>query len=128
MVSAKAKQTLHVIATSVGVYLSASQKMMGAFSLPYPFTTATATKLSVVAVAEADAFPSFLPKEIQRIKDPIARNLAMRIQRLPVSVSAPSSFTYFIAVCVCLFVSLSLSLSSSSFFVCRCHFYFCYGQ
>ena len=31
-------------------------------------------------------FPPFLPKEIHQIKDPLARNLAMRIQRLPVQV------------------------------------------
>ncbi|XP_041013004.1 uncharacterized hydrolase YugF isoform X3 [Juglans microcarpa x Juglans regia] len=32
-------------------------------------------------------FPSFLPKEIENIKDPFARTLATRIERLPVSVS-----------------------------------------
>lgn len=31
-------------------------------------------------------FPSFLPKEIYKIKDPFARTLAQRIQRLPVQV------------------------------------------
>lgn len=31
-------------------------------------------------------FPSFLPKEINKIKDPFATNLAMRIERLPVQV------------------------------------------
>ncbi|KAI4314081.1 hypothetical protein L6164_027021 [Bauhinia variegata] len=36
--------------------------------------------------AAADGFPSFLPKQVEKIKDPFARNLAMRIQRLPVSV------------------------------------------
>ena len=35
----------------------------------------------------ADGFPSFLPKQVEEIKDPVARNLAMRIQRLPVPVS-----------------------------------------
>ncbi|XP_054775875.1 alpha/beta hydrolase domain-containing protein VTE7-like isoform X2 [Prosopis cineraria] len=34
----------------------------------------------------ADGFPSFLPKEVEKIKDPFARNLAKRIQRLPVPV------------------------------------------
>ncbi|KAJ1389845.1 Serine aminopeptidase, S33 [Sesbania bispinosa] len=34
----------------------------------------------------ADGFPSFLPREVERIKDPLARKLAMRIQRLPVPV------------------------------------------
>lgn len=43
-------------------------------------------KLKVVAEAEVDAFPSFLPKDVNRIKDPFARTLATRIQRLPVSV------------------------------------------
>ncbi|CAO2830216.1 unnamed protein product [Amaranthus hypochondriacus] len=36
-------------------------------------------------------FPPFLPKEIHQIKDPLARNLAMRIQRLPVQVSCLDS-------------------------------------
>lgn len=31
-------------------------------------------------------FPAFLPKEVHKIKDPFARNLAQRIQRLPVQV------------------------------------------
>lgn len=35
----------------------------------------------------ADGFPSFLPKEIHNIKDPFARNLASRIERLPVKVT-----------------------------------------
>ncbi|KAK4263579.1 hypothetical protein QN277_028972 [Acacia crassicarpa] len=34
----------------------------------------------------ADGFPSFLPKEVEKIKDPFARNFAKRIQRLPVPV------------------------------------------
>lgn len=33
-----------------------------------------------------DGFPSFLPKEVQNIKDPYARTLAQRIERLPVQV------------------------------------------
>ncbi|XP_019428865.1 PREDICTED: uncharacterized protein LOC109336606 isoform X2 [Lupinus angustifolius] len=37
-------------------------------------------------VAEANGFPSFLPKEVERIQDPFARKLALRIQRLPVTV------------------------------------------
>ncbi|KAK2380786.1 alpha/beta-Hydrolases superfamily protein [Trifolium repens] len=38
-------------------------------------------------MAEADSlFPSFLPKDVNTIKDSFARNLATRIQRLPVSV------------------------------------------
>ncbi|XP_047322602.1 uncharacterized hydrolase YugF-like isoform X2 [Impatiens glandulifera] len=35
----------------------------------------------------ADNFPSFLPKQVEKIKDPFARKLATRIQRLPVPVS-----------------------------------------
>ena len=31
-------------------------------------------------------FPSFLPKQVEKIKDPLARSLAQRIQRLPVQV------------------------------------------
>lgn len=44
-------------------------------------------KFKVVAEAEADTFPSFLPKDVNRIKDPFARSLATRVQRLPVSVT-----------------------------------------
>ena len=33
-----------------------------------------------------DGFPSFLPKEVQNIRDPYARTLAQRIVRLPVKV------------------------------------------
>ncbi|XP_050117262.1 uncharacterized protein LOC126594997 [Malus sylvestris] len=33
----------------------------------------------------AAGFPSFLPKEVEKIKDPFARKLAARIERLPVS-------------------------------------------
>ncbi|XP_057482105.1 alpha/beta hydrolase domain-containing protein VTE7 isoform X4 [Actinidia eriantha] len=35
----------------------------------------------------AEAFPSFIPREVEQIKDPFARNLASRIERLPVQVS-----------------------------------------
>ncbi|WCJ25590.1 alpha/beta-Hydrolases superfamily protein [Euphorbia peplus] len=34
-----------------------------------------------------NGFPSFLPKDIHKIKDPFARSLATRIQRLPVQIS-----------------------------------------
>lgn len=33
-------------------------------------------------------FPSFLPKEVEKIKDPYARSLAQRIERFPVQVSS----------------------------------------
>ncbi|CAN0857817.1 hypothetical protein LINGRAHAP2_LOCUS6940 [Linum grandiflorum] len=35
-------------------------------------------------------FPEFLPKEVDNIKDPFARSLAQRIQRLPVQVGGDS--------------------------------------
>ncbi|KAI9111372.1 hypothetical protein K1719_017062 [Acacia pycnantha] len=41
------------------------------------------TRFAVVA----HGFPSFLPKQVQQIKDPFARNFALRIQRLPVPVN-----------------------------------------
>jgi hypothetical protein len=47
------------------------------------------TKVKVFAVDGAgDAeFPSFLPKEVEKIKDPFARSLSKRMKRLPVQVS-----------------------------------------
>ncbi|PNX63212.1 alpha/beta fold hydrolase, partial [Trifolium pratense] len=42
-------------------------------------------KFKVVAEAADSLFPSFLPKDVNTIKDPFARTLATRIQRLPVS-------------------------------------------
>ncbi|KAG5010902.1 hypothetical protein JHK87_019417 [Glycine soja] len=53
--------------------------------LPLPFSTVK-LKVKLKVVSEADAFPSFLPKEVHRIEDPFARSLAMRIHRLSVSV------------------------------------------
>ncbi|KAF1889730.1 hypothetical protein Lal_00025058 [Lupinus albus] len=41
---------------------------------------------NIVAEASSDSFPSFLPNQVQRIQDPLARKLAFRIQRLPVPV------------------------------------------
>lgn len=38
----------------------------------------------------SDGFPSFLPKEVENIKDPFARKLATRIVRLPVSLKGNS--------------------------------------
>lgn len=35
-----------------------------------------------------NGFPSFLPKEVEKIRDPFARRLALRIERLPVEVSS----------------------------------------
>ncbi|XP_010258065.1 PREDICTED: uncharacterized protein LOC104597956 isoform X2 [Nelumbo nucifera] len=39
----------------------------------------------------ADGFPSFLPRQVEKIKDPFARKLAKRIERLPVQVSFSES-------------------------------------
>ncbi len=44
-----------------------------------------------VGVFSAHEFPSFLPKQVENIKDTFARNLATRIERLPVPVC--NSFT-----------------------------------
>ncbi|KAK6931341.1 Alpha/beta hydrolase fold-1 [Dillenia turbinata] len=38
-------------------------------------------------LSASDTFPSFLPKELERIRDPFARKLASRIERLPVQVN-----------------------------------------
>ncbi|KAI6686355.1 hypothetical protein NL676_032268 [Syzygium grande] len=41
----------------------------------------------IAASARAGAFPPFLPKQVESIKDPYARKLASRIERLPVNFS-----------------------------------------
>lgn len=56
-------------------------------SLAVPITRGTFLRCGY-AVADAASFPSFLPKEIERIKDPFAKKFAMRIQRLPVPVTS----------------------------------------
>ena len=43
-----------------------------------------------------DGFPPFLPKEVEKIKDPFARSLAQRIERLPVKVCIPFYFLFLI--------------------------------
>ncbi|XP_021299750.1 uncharacterized protein LOC110428282 isoform X2 [Herrania umbratica] len=43
------------------------------------------------AILAADEFPPFLPKQVEQIKDPFARKLATRIERLPVKVSFSES-------------------------------------
>ncbi|KAJ6753058.1 ALPHA/BETA-HYDROLASES SUPERFAMILY PROTEIN [Salix koriyanagi] len=54
-----------------------------------------ASKLKVFAVDEAAgdtaSFPSFLPKEVEKIKDPFARSLSKRMQRLPVQMGLSES-------------------------------------
>ena len=39
----------------------------------------------------AEVFPSFLPKEVEKIEDPFGRKLASRIERLPVEVNLSSN-------------------------------------
>nr|XP_043606596.1 uncharacterized hydrolase YugF-like [Erigeron canadensis] len=48
--------------------------------------TSHARRLPVFRVS-AEVFPEFLPKEVNKVKDPFARKLASRIQRLPVELS-----------------------------------------
>lgn len=43
-------------------------------------------RLGTNGVSGDGGFPSFLPEEVKEIKDPFARALAKRIQRLPVKV------------------------------------------
>ncbi|KAK8483224.1 hypothetical protein V6N11_070961 [Hibiscus sabdariffa] len=45
-----------------------------------------------------NGFPPFLPKEVEKIKDPFARNLARRIKRLPVQIGCSES--YIMSSCV----------------------------
>ncbi|XP_030449697.1 alpha/beta hydrolase domain-containing protein VTE7 isoform X1 [Syzygium oleosum] len=49
--------------------------------------TSSAVPPPIAASAGAGAFPPFLPKQVESIKDPYARKLASRIERLPVSFS-----------------------------------------
>uniref|UniRef100_A0A7C9CL74 AB hydrolase-1 domain-containing protein n=1 Tax=Opuntia streptacantha TaxID=393608 RepID=A0A7C9CL74_OPUST len=51
----------------------------------------TSAKRRVSTVFAQDGFPSFLPKQIHSIKDPFARNLAVRIERLPVTMTSSDS-------------------------------------
>lgn len=53
-------------------------------SVPLPLVSSN--KLRPFKVV-ADAFPSFLPNQVETIQDPLARKFAMRIQRLPVPVN-----------------------------------------
>lgn len=51
---------------------------------PAPFASTCRNKTQFKVFAEK--FPSFLPKEVENIKDPFARKLAAKIERLPVHV------------------------------------------
>ncbi|KAK4766971.1 hypothetical protein SAY86_014722 [Trapa natans] len=46
----------------------------------------------------ANGFPSFLPKDVEKIRDPFARRLAQRIERLPVEVGFSDG--YIMSSCV----------------------------
>ncbi|EEF50756.1 uncharacterized hydrolase YugF [Ricinus communis] len=48
----------------------------------------------------ANNFPSFLPKEVEDIKDPFARKLATRIERLPVHVNFSKKESCIMTSCV----------------------------
>ncbi|KAI3976732.1 hypothetical protein MKX01_008590 [Papaver californicum] len=50
-------------------------------------TLITACRISMSFRVYGSGFPSFLPKEVEKIKDPYARKLAKRIERLPVQIS-----------------------------------------
>lgn len=47
-------------------------------------------------ISSATHFPAFLPKEMEYIRDPFARKLASRIERVPVDVKPCWSFLFFI--------------------------------
>ncbi|KAE9595664.1 hypothetical protein Lalb_Chr17g0341191 [Lupinus albus] len=68
-----------------------SMSLGGSFTLPMK-NKMRKRFFNVVAEADDDGFPSFLPKQVERIQDPFARKLAMRIQRLPVSVKISIHF------------------------------------
>ncbi|KAL6983357.1 Alpha/beta hydrolase domain-containing protein vte7 [Sarracenia purpurea var. burkii] len=52
-----------------------------------PMGFGPANKLHSLFRISAEAFPSFLPREVEKIKDPFARKMATRIERLPVQAS-----------------------------------------
>lgn len=58
---------------------------------------------SGAVASSTTGFPSFLPKEVEKIKDPYARTLAQRIERLPVQVGA-NNFLFF-SLLLCFFFS-----------------------
>lgn len=69
-------------------------KMLTLFAGPVPAGLGAPAKCGSLRLfrATADVFPSFLPKEVDRIKDPSARKLATRIERLPVQVKSVGMF------------------------------------
>ncbi|KAI3861797.1 hypothetical protein MKX03_027402 [Papaver bracteatum] len=62
--------------------------LLMAFSSP---TLITTCRIPVSFRVYGSGFPSFLPKEVEKIKDPYAIKLAQRIERLPVKASFSES-------------------------------------
>ncbi|CAL9081205.1 unnamed protein product [Musa acuminata var. zebrina] len=59
-------------------------------SLLVTSTTNAAISRGSIRVS-VNGFPSFLPKEVDKIRDPFARDMAKRIERLPVKISFSTS-------------------------------------
>ncbi|XP_058070397.1 alpha/beta hydrolase domain-containing protein VTE7 isoform X1 [Magnolia sinica] len=59
--------------------------------MPTAAVARMALRCSVSTVGDEGWFPSFLPKEVERIRDPSARRMARRIERLPVQISSSES-------------------------------------
>ncbi|XP_064985376.1 alpha/beta hydrolase domain-containing protein VTE7-like isoform X3 [Musa acuminata AAA Group] len=59
-------------------------------SLLVTSTTSAAIPRGSIRVS-VNGFPSFLPKEVDKIRDPFARDMAKRIERLPVKISFSTS-------------------------------------
>ncbi|XP_027098635.1 alpha/beta hydrolase domain-containing protein VTE7 isoform X3 [Coffea arabica] len=57
-------------------------------------------RLGTNAVSVDGGFPSFIPEEVKEIKDPFARALAQRIQRLPVKLQVGFSESCIMSSCV----------------------------
>ncbi|XP_021672925.2 alpha/beta hydrolase domain-containing protein VTE7 isoform X2 [Hevea brasiliensis] len=64
--------------TSVGVVMEVKMNSKGG-----------SDRHKALVAGSGGEFPSFLPKEVEKIKDPFARSLAKRIQRLPVQMGFP---------------------------------------
>ncbi|CAL5430790.1 unnamed protein product [Camellia sinensis] len=71
----------------LGITTTTALSPMGVVGMGMGFAAATAKLQSRLRVSGEEAFPSFLPREVHKIKDPFARNLATRIHRLPLQVS-----------------------------------------
>ncbi|XP_028082531.1 uncharacterized protein LOC114283860 isoform X2 [Camellia sinensis] len=78
----------------LGITTNTALSPMGVVGMGMGFAAATATATATAKlqsrfrVSGEEAFPSFLPREVHKIKDPFARNLATRIHRLPLQKEA----------------------------------------